>query len=233
MVEIFMSIMSFLPEGLQKALYDIFTQNNMLFLLRGLQKTLYISAVSLVLSTIIGALLGVMRNSKILPLKAVAAVYIEIVRNIPNLLWIFVVFLMVQLQSTEAGIASFTLFTSAAIGEIVRGGLNSIGKGQIEASKSQGFSAWQRLRHIILPQAFRKIIPTLASQFITVIKDTSFLWAVIAIPELTGSATILMGRYYSVEHVFILYGIVALTYFVINFGISLGFRKVQKRLETW
>jgi putative glutamine transport system permease protein len=212
---------------------EIFTQNNMRFLLLGLQTTLYISAISLVLSTIFGCLLAVMRNSKILPLKAVAAVYIEIVRNIPNLLWIYVVFLMVQMKSTDAGIASFTLFTSAAIGEIIRGGLNSIGKGQIEASKSQGFSAWQRLRYIILPQAFRKIIPTLASQFITVIKDTSFLWAVIAIPELTGRATILMGRYYRVDQVFILYGIVAVTYFVINFSISLGFRKVQKRLETW
>ncbi|MDR0905884.1 MAG: amino acid ABC transporter permease [Oscillospiraceae bacterium] len=212
---------------------DIFTPNNMKFLLVGLRMTLYISAISLILSTIIGCVLGVMRNSKILPLKAVAAVYIEIVRNIPNLLWIFVVFLVLRMKSTQAGITAFTLFTSAAIGEIVRGGLNSIGHGQIEAARSQGFNAWQVLRYIILPQAFRKIIPTLVSQFITVVKDTSFLWSVVAIQELTGKATILMGRYYRVNQVFILYGIVALTYFIINFGLSNVFRHVQKRLGTW
>jgi putative glutamine transport system permease protein len=212
---------------------EIFTANNLRFLLVGLKTTLYISAVSLVLSTIFGCVLGVMRNSKILPLKAVSAVYIEIVRNIPNLLWIYVVFLVLRLKSTQAGITSFTLFTSAAIGEIVRGGLNSIGHGQLEAARSQGFNAWQVLRYIILPQAFRKIIPTLVSQFITVVKDTSFLWAVVAIQELTGRATILMGRYYRIDQVFILYGIVAVTYFVINFGISTAFRRVQKRLGTW
>ncbi|MDR0936833.1 MAG: amino acid ABC transporter permease [Oscillospiraceae bacterium] len=212
---------------------DIFTANNMRSLLAGLQMTLYISAVSLILSTIFGTVLGVMRNSKILPLKAIAAVYIEIVRNIPNLLWIFIVFLLLKMKSTPAGITAFTLFTSAAIGEIVRGGLNSIGKGQIEASKSQGFNAWQILRYIILPQAFFKIIPTLVSQFITVVKDTSFLWSVVAIQELTGKATILMGRYYRIDHVFILYGILAATYFVINFGLSTAFRNLQKRWVKW
>jgi len=210
---------------------EIFTLVNMKFLLVGLRTTLYISAVSLLLSTIIGCVLGVMRNSKILPLKFVASIYIEVVRNIPNLLWIFVVFLLLKLKSIPTGIFSFTLFTSAAIGEIVRGGLNSVGKGQIEASKSQGFTALQRLIYIVLPQAFRKIIPTLVSQFITVIKDTSFLWAIVAIEELTGRATILMGQYYRIDQVFILYGLLAVTYFIINFGISTGFRKIQKRFN--
>ena len=208
---------------------EIFTANNMRFLLVGLRTTLYVAAVSLVLSTIIGCVLGVMRNSKVLPLKIVSTIYIEIVRNIPNLLWIYVVFLVLRLKSIEAGVVSFTLFTSAAIGEIVRGGLNSIGKGQVEASKSQGFNAFQRLIYIILPQAFRKIIPTLVSQFITVVKDTSFLWSVVAIQEMTGRATILMGRYYRIDQVFILYGLLAVTYFVINFGLSSVFRGVQKR----
>jgi putative glutamine transport system permease protein len=211
---------------------EIFTGNNLLFLFGGLKTTLFISIVSLVLSMIIGSVLGVMRNSKIVPLKAISAIYIEIVRNVPNILWIYVVFLLFKLKSTDAGIVSFTLFTSAAIGEIVRGGLNSIDKGQIEASKSQGLNAWQRLRHIILPQALSKSIPTLTSQFITVVKDTSFLWAIVSIQELTGSATILMGRYFQTEQVFILYGIVAVTYFVVNYGISIISRRLQKRIEV-
>lgn len=211
---------------------EIFTPNNMRFLLVGLQSTLYISAVALVLSTIFGCILGVMRNSSILPLKMIAAFYIEVVRNIPNLLWIYVVFLVLRLKSVEAGIVSFTLFTSAAIGEIVRGGLNSIGKGQVEAAKSQGFNALQRLIYIILPQAFRKIIPTLVSQFTTVVKDTSFLWSAVAIQEFTGRATILMGRYYRIGQVFTLYGLLALTYFIINFGISTIFRRLQGRWTT-
>ncbi|MDR2671043.1 MAG: amino acid ABC transporter permease [Oscillospiraceae bacterium] len=210
---------------------EIFTVNNMRFLLMGLGKTLYISAVSLVLSTFLGCVLGVARNGRFAPTKLLSTIYIEAVRNIPNLLWIYVVFLVLRLKSTPAGIVSFTLFTSAAIGEIVRGGLSAVGIGQIEAAKSQGLTRLQRLLYIILPQTFRKIIPTLVSQFVTLIKDTSFLWSVVAIQELTGSATILMGRYYQIDQVLILYGLLALVYFLVNFTISAMFRNLEKRLS--
>lgn len=199
---------------------QLFTTNNMLFLLDGLKTTLFISLASILLSTVFGTVLGVLRNQKNIILRTIASIYIEIVRNIPNLLWIFVVFIVFRLKSYPAGVVSFTIFTSAAVAEIIRGGLNSVAPGQKEAAASQGFTKFQILWYIVLPQAVRSMLPALISQFTTVIKDTSLLWSVVAIPELTGKASILMGRYYQIAQVFVLYALLALIYFVVNFAIS-------------
>lgn len=207
----------------------VLTTTNLLFILKGLWLTLQISFISIVLSTIFGTILAVMRNGKNKLLKLVASIYIEFVRNVPNLLWIFTIFLVFQIKSTPAGIISFTVFTSAALAEIIRGGLNAIDPGQTEAGLSQGFTQFQILRFIILPQAIRKMLPAIISQFVTVIKDTSLLYSVIALQELFGSAQILMGRYFEAEQVFALYLLVAAIYFLINFAISSFSRKLSQR----
>ncbi|WP_348923246.1 amino acid ABC transporter permease [Enterococcus rotai] len=199
---------------------QLLTGNNLRFLFDGLKLTLYISFISIVLSTIFGTVLAVLRNQKRGPLKFLASLYIEIVRNIPNLLWIYVIFLIFKIKSTPAGIVSFTVFTTAALAEIIRGGLNGVDKGQKEAARSQGFSNFQILIYIVLPQAIRNVLPAIVSQFVTVIKDTSFLYSVIALQELFGKSYILMGRYAQTSQVFAIYGLVALMYFVINFSIS-------------
>jgi putative glutamine transport system permease protein len=209
---------------------ELFTMSNVLFILQGLKMTLYISLVSILLSILLGTILGVLRTFAGGVFKLAATIYIEVVRNIPNLLWIYVVFVVFKLKSVEAGVVSFTIFTSAALGEIVRGGLNSVGAGQWEAARSQGFSTIQILWYIVLPQALRNMIPALVSQFVTVVKDTSFLWSVVAIQELTGKVTILMGRYYQVSQVFVLYLVLALIYFVINYTLSHFSRKLQEKL---
>lgn len=207
----------------------VLTTNNLLFILKGLWLTLQISFISIVLSTVFGTILAVMRNGKNKLLKLIASIYIEFVRNVPNLLWIFTIFLVFQIKSTPAGIISFTVFTSAALAEIIRGGLNAIDPGQTEAGLSQGFTQFQILRYIILPQAIRKMLPAIISQFVTVIKDTSLLYSVIALQELFGSAQILMGRYFEAEQVFALYLLVAAIYFLINFAISSFSRKLSQR----
>ncbi len=206
----------------------LFSFNNMLFLWDGLKLTLYISLVSTLFSMVIGIVLGIMRNRGHIAGK-IAAVYIEVVRNVPLLLWIYVVFVVFKMKSLDAGIAAFTIFTSASVGEIVRGGLNSVDHGQWEAAHSQGFGTFKAFRHIILPQALRSMLPAFASQFVSTIKDTSYLWSVVALQELTGKSMILMGRYYSVSQVFTLFGLLALVYFIINFAISAGIRLLQKR----
>lgn len=211
---------------------QLFTYNNMKFLFNGLLLTLYISLISIFFSTIFGTILAVFRNGKNPILKLIASIYIEVVRNIPNLLWIFVVFLIFKLKSTPAGIVSFTLFTTAALAEIIRGGLNSVEKGQREAAKSQGFNQFQIIRYIVLPQAIRSVLPAIISQFVTVIKDTSFLWSVLALQELLGKASILMGRYAQTGQVFVLYGLLAVIYFCINFSISLFSRHLSKRWKS-
>lgn len=210
---------------------EIFTSSNLAFLMQGLGLTLYISSIAILLSTLFGTILAVMRNGKNPILRLIASIYIEFVRNVPNLLWIFIIFLVFQVKSVPAGIISFTVFTSAALAEIIRGGLNAVDHGQTEAGLSQGFTNFQIFTIIIFPQALRKMLPAIISQFVTVIKDTSFLYSVIALQELFGKSQILMGRYFEPEQVFTLYGMVALTYFIINFIISSLSRKLAKHWE--
>ena len=207
---------------------EVLSPTNLTFLLNGLGLTLYLSAIIIVLSTLLGTILAVMRNGKNAPLRWIASIYIEFVRNVPNLLWIFTIFLVFQLKSTQAGLTAFTVFTSAALAEIIRGGLNSIDTGQTEAGLSQGFNQFQILIYIILPQAIRKMLPSIISQFVTVIKDTSLLYSVIALQELFGASQILMGRNFETTAVFTLYVVIALVYFAINFAISSFSRYLAK-----
>ncbi len=211
---------------------ELFTGSNMLFLLKGLRTTLLISAIVIVLSMVFGSILGICRHRKKGLLKNLAAIYVEIVRNIPNLLWIYIVFLVFQLKSMNAAIVSFTIFTSAALAEIVRGGLNSVGNGQWEAAYSQGLNQFQTLFYIILPQAIRSMLPAIISQMVTVIKDSSFLWSVIAIQELLGKVTILTNEYHATAQIFVLYGLAALVYFLVNFAISIFSRYLSKKWAT-
>ena len=211
-----------------KDILEVLSPTNLTFLLNGLGLTLYLSAIIIVLSTLLGTVLAIMRNGKNAPLRWIASIYIEFVRNVPNLLWIFTIFLVFQLKSTQAGLTAFTVFTSAALAEIIRGGLNSIDTGQTEAGLSQGFNQFQILIYIILPQAIRKMLPSIISQFVTVIKDTSLLYSVIALQELFGASQILMGRNFETTAVFTLYVVIALVYFAINFAISSFSRYLAK-----
>lgn len=214
-----------------EAILQVLSPTNLLFLLQGFGMTLYISLIVIILSTLIGTGFALMRNGKNAILRVLASIYIEFVRNVPNLLWIFTIFLVFQVKSTPAGIIAFTLFTSAALAEIIRGGLNAIDPGQVEAGMSQGFTSAQIMYYIVLPQAIRKMLPAIISQFVTVIKDTSLLYSVIALQELFGASQILMGRYFEPEQVFTLYILIALIYFILNFAISSFSRKLAKQWE--
>ena len=133
---------------------------------------------------------------------------------------------------------ALTIFESAIIAEIIRGGLNAISKGQFEAGYAQGFNMVQVMWYIILPQAFRKIVPTLMSQVITIIKDTSFMANVATIELMARVNKVLSGAALyngtgtiNVSDVFVLFGFAALVYFVINYTLSCAVRHVQASLE--
>jgi len=184
--------------------------------------------------------------------RTLSITYIEIFRNTPLLLWIFVCLVffpfpeamahrMFGLTSVEVKLlfkaaAALILFTSSVIAEIVRGGLNSVPSGQFEAGHSQGFNTVQIMLYIILPQAFRNIIPTLLSQIITTIKDSSYL-ANIAVIELMSRVKTLLNSAYNyngtgtvnVSDVFVLFGFAALIYFIINFTLSIAVRRIKNK----
>jgi len=205
---------------------QVFNQANLLFLLNGMKLTLIIALISIVLSIFFGTILAILRNFSNGILGKVSTVYIEVFRNTPLLLWILSIRFLVPIPPMYSGIVSFTLFTSAVMAEILRGGMNSVSDGQYEAAYSQGFSKLQTLKYIILPQSFRSCIPTFLSQSVTVIKDTSFLW-VVGIEEFTGKGMIIMGSFKSSYQVFLLFGALAATYFIINFAISCSVRTIK------
>ena len=228
----------------------------LLYILKGTVFTLIISVIAVAASIVFGSVLALVRNYCTSPqnriLKWLATVYIEIFRNTPLLLWIFIglVFCpapgifehrLFGLSSVETKIlfkasVALTLFTSAVIAEIIRGGLNAIPKGQFEAGYSQGFNTVQVMVYIILPQAYRNVVPTLLSQVITTIKDSSFLANVAAIELMARVKKILSNANMyngtgttNVSDVFVLFGCAALIYFIINYSLSCVVRRIQRQ----
>lgn len=208
-----------------------YSKDNLLFLLEGLAITLQVAFISIVLSFLIGILIGTLRYAKIPVLSQLLAILVETVRNLPLLLIIFFTYFALpeaglKLEIMTAAIAALTIFESALLSEIVRSGLNSIEKGQIEAARSSGLSYVQTMGHIILPQALRRMVPPIVSQFISLLKDTS-LAVVIALPELMNHAQIINGR--NINFVVPIFLIVAVMYFIVNYSLSLVSRRLENR----
>lgn len=210
---------------------NVFTPSNVQFLLKGLLLTLSLSVSIVIISIIFGTILALLRTYEKRFFGKLAGFYIEVFRNTPLLLWVLICCFMIPYGTIviRGGLA-LTLYTSAVIAEIVRGGLNSVADGQFEAALSQGFTLIQTLMYIVLPQCFKSIIPSLLSQVITTIKDTSFL-QVVAIPEYTRSGFVVMGRYTNTAEVFMIFTVLAVGYFVICFSLSCVVRSYQKRTE--
>lgn len=218
----------------------LFKPTYLAFMGRGLLVTLQIGICAIAISFVFGTVLGVLRFGGQMSsgpgpgdalrriLARAAAIYIEAVRNLPALLLILAARFWLKLPGVWAGVAGLGLFTSAVIGEIVRGGLNGVDKGQWEAATSQGFTEIQTLRLIIVPQALKRVIPPLTSQFITVVKDTAFVGA-LAVVELTESGKIIFNREHNPLETFLL---IAVVYFILNFSVARLSRALERRLAT-
>jgi polar amino acid transport system permease protein len=132
-----------------------------------------------------------------------------------------------RLSGFLAGLATLVLYEAAYITEIVRAGIQSIEKGQWEAAHTLGLSRWQQLRYVILPQALQRILPALAGQLISTIKDSAIV-SVISIPELTFRGLELMSATYLTFEVWIT---ITALYFILTFAFSLGVRRVESLMQ--
>lgn len=207
---------------------EVFSSANVMFMLGGFVKTLEISALSIFFSLILGMVLALVKAYAAKPFSLLVSAYIELFRCTPNLLWILFIYFTVKGNDVFISTLAFTIFTSAVMAEIVRGGLNSIPQSQFEAAQSQGFGFFATMRLIILPQTFKTIIPALFSQCTTVIKDSSYL-AGINVAEFMYTSKVVMAKTQSLNEVLLVYGFVFLLYFALNFGISLFVRAYQRR----
>ncbi|MCE4068912.1 amino acid ABC transporter permease [Pseudomonas sp. GD04087] len=196
----------------------------------GLWTTLWISFVSGAFGLFIGLFTGLCRLSKNPTLHDLSTLYVELVRGTPLLVQIFIFYFFIgtvlNLSREFAGVAALALFTGAYVAEIVRAGVQSIARGQDEAARSLGLNAAQSMRHVILPQAFKRVLPPLAGQFISLVKDTSLV-SVIAITELTKSGREAITTSFST---FEIWFCVAALYLVINLPLSHLAGRLERRL---
>ena len=208
-------------------------------LMIGLWVTLKVSVMATLFGIIIGVAGGIARISSNPAFKWTSIVYVEIVRGSPLmvqiLIWYFVIGTVVndllatygmgRLPAFWYGVASLACFAGAYVTEIVRGGIQSIHRGQTEAARSLGMSYAQCMYHIILPQALRNILPPLAGQFISLIKDSSLL-GIIAIRELTKAAREAVTA--SLQP-FEIYIVLAILYLVLTFTLSMFVQHLERR----
>ncbi|QKY68646.1 amino acid ABC transporter permease [Lentibacillus sp. CBA3610] len=202
-------------------------------LFTGLYYTLLISVVGLVIGFVLGGIFGLGRISKSKIIHGISVVYIEVIRGTPVLvqaIWIyFALPLIIQFEigSIIAGIIVIALNSGAYIAEIVRGAVQSIDKGQMEAGRSLGLNHGQTMRYIIWPQAFKRMIPPLGNQFIISIKDTSLL-SVILVPELIFQGRLIAANHFNAVEI---YTTVAVFYLAITLTLSFVLQRMERRLD--
>lgn len=230
-------------------------------LVHGLLTTLRLAVWGIIIAAIIGVLMGLARTSSNLFLRMLARTYVEFVRNMPPLVFIFIFYFFLSSQlmpllgvddfvrnasdrtlavlnfafgdprlfsNFVAGLVCLGLFEAAYVTEIVRAGLQSIDRGQWEGARSIGLSPFDVLRYVIVPQAIQRIVPPLANQFITLVKDSSII-SLISIQELTFMA-VEVGV--STTRVFEVWITVAIAYFAVCYSCALVFGRLEKRMAN-
>jgi general L-amino acid transport system permease protein len=201
----------------------------------GLYLTLLLAVVSISASFPIGVLVGIGRTSRLPVIRLFCTAYIEGIRGIPLITVLLWFSIFVSLLSGEAmprvmrAIIGMTVFASAYVGEIMRAGIQSVGRGQTEAARALGLSGWQSMRHIVLPQAFKNMIPALVGQFISLFKDTS-LTVIIGLSDLLGVGRSLLALSEYLHDVKEVYVFALAIFFILSSMMSYGSRALERRL---
>jgi His/Glu/Gln/Arg/opine family amino acid ABC transporter permease subunit len=207
----------------------------------GTKITILISVLTILLGLVLGTLLAFIKMSKIRPLRWFASVYVELIRGTPVLVQIAIVFYglpMMGIRIPEiiifgvncerlfSGILALTINTTAYVCEIIRSGVQSVDRGQMEAARSIGFSAPTAMVLVVLPQAVKNILPALGNEFVTIIKTSSQV-SVIGMAELMYSAETIRGISFKPMEPLI---IVAVIYFILTFSISRLLGTLERQL---
>lgn len=202
-------------------------------LLKGLQVTLYIFLIAILLGFLIGLVIALLRLAPLKILNWIAKIYVDAIRGTPFIVQLFFIYFginslqFISLNSTTAGIITVAINAGAYFAEIIRAGIQSIDKGQTEAARSIGFTGAQTMRYIILPQAFRRMLPTITNQSIISLKDTSLL-SVIGIADLTQQGQIQASATFEAFKIWLAVGVI---YFIVIYLLTLLANFVERRFQ--
>lgn len=222
------------------AFQEVFTLANILYLAKGALLSIGIAALSLLFGLILGTLGATGKRSKHALPRDIANVYVTIIRGTPLLLQILIIFSVIPSMYTAItgkilridplliGVLAMSINSGAYQTELIRSGVNAVDKGQWEACETLGLSSWKTLKLVILPQAFKRIVPPLISEFITLIKDSSLISCIGAV-ELLKGAQIIGAQYFDVMSPYML---AAIFYLVMTCVVSMIGMKVEKRLSV-
>ncbi|BBZ32121.1 amino acid ABC transporter substrate-binding protein/permease [Mycolicibacterium confluentis] len=201
-------------------------------LMAGLKMTIILTVVSIAIALVLGVVFGLFRVSRSIWLRAIGTTYVDIFRGTPLLVQAFFIYfgipsaLGLQMTALTAGIITLSLNAGAYMTEIVRGGIQSVDKGQMEAARSLGIGYLPAMRRVILPQAVRTMIPSYVNQFVITLKDTSIL-SVIGIAELTQTGRLIIARNYQSFTMWLIIGII---YFIVIMALTKLSDRLEKRL---
>ena len=203
------------------------------FFLKGLWMTVVVSGISLVLGTIFGLLLGIVRASGNRFFVALIGVYVAVIRGTPFVVQIFIVFFIlpewgIQLDALPAAILALTILGTAFLCEIVAGGIKAVPQGQWEAATSSGLNWYQQLRYVIIPQSLQTILPPLVGQYVLLIKDSSVV-SVIGVTELTRVGWVTVNR---IPEGLMVFSLVGILYFAISYPLIRLSNRLEKTMAT-
>ncbi len=208
--------------------------NNLPLLIDGLKVTFLLTILAVVGGIFLGTVLALIRIAKIPVLSWVAVAYVNFFRSLPLILVIFWLYFLVPLflgrpvGSFYSVLVAFILFEAAYYSEIIRAGITSVREGQVAAGRAIGLSYTQTMRYIVLPQAFRAMVPVLLTQAIVLFQDTSLVY-VVGLKDFLVSAELIANRDQRLVEMFVF---VAIVYFIISFAGSLYARRLQRKLSV-
>ena len=208
--------------------------NSFPLLLAGAAITVEITAMSVTFGLLSGCMIGIARLCSIKPLRYFSNVYVDFIRGTPLLVQIFLVYFALpniigsRVDPFVAAISACSINSGAYVAEIFRAGIQSIDKGQMEAGRSLGMTWAQTMRYIIMPQAFKRIIPPLGNEFIAMLKDSSLV-SVIGFEELTRRGQLIIARTYASFEIWMA---VAIIYLIMTFAVARFTGYLERRFDT-